>query len=428
MRLFITPKSKKYWHVIINDTRNIVRAENYEAVATACIGYNDEIDVYADFHNIEKSRSVVSTTQQYIKYFKHYEEYKNVSYPGLDNYFENIQKVITSPTRYFSIDSVKKLVENRPVVYCGAGPSIQEVLPELKSLADAKRAVLVAGGSGIRVLLNAGIKPDIAIAIDPYKSEWDNVFAQISPEMTSNTILICKPDLEPRSFDLWRGPVVVGGGHDGLPGLAKIVDIPDFDCGLAGVSTAFMSLITQCCPFSIYLAGVDLCYGLAGEDAKHYADSNEIKNSDSMIEAHGFNTRLLWIQESEIIAMLANKVNARVFRLGSPGKVLPISNTEYINTVTEYATLTDISIDEYCLTNILDIDSIKERADNIIQYFILNTPDVRKSSGFYTDRDFFLPWHKYQLSRKAQGFGYDTDFMRQVAENLLENIERTFNV
>ena len=57
-----------------------------------------------------------------------------------------------------------------PAVIVGAGPSLAESIPFLKTLKD--KALLFAGGSTIIALENEGIAPHLAFAIDPNREEY----------------------------------------------------------------------------------------------------------------------------------------------------------------------------------------------------------------------------------------------------------------
>ncbi len=77
----------------------------------------------------------------------------------LTNFRSNIQNPTKLATDCFG------QFEKFPAIVCGAGPSLQEVIPFLKQNSD--RFLIVGCGAGMQALLSAGVQPHLAVHVDP---------------------------------------------------------------------------------------------------------------------------------------------------------------------------------------------------------------------------------------------------------------------
>jgi len=81
------------------------------------------------------------------------------------SYFRNFWRNLFLLDGSFSAGALFKAFHNIPAIVVAAGPSLQKELPLLHSLQD--RALIIAGGSSVNILNEAGIFPHFASAIDP---------------------------------------------------------------------------------------------------------------------------------------------------------------------------------------------------------------------------------------------------------------------
>lgn len=88
--------------------------------------------------------------------------------------------------------SLQGVFEGVPAILCGAGPSLKEALPWLKQVQD--RVLLIGAGSAVQMMIEAGLTPHLAVAIDPnpplsrYQKEMEVPLCfqfQTSPEVVS---------------------------------------------------------------------------------------------------------------------------------------------------------------------------------------------------------------------------------------------------
>ncbi len=83
---------------------------------------------------------------------------------------QNIATNLLSIPQSFHVNQLKGKFKNIPAVICGAGYSLGEEVGLLKEL--EQKALVIAGGSAITALGHYGIRPHIAMAVDPNEEEY----------------------------------------------------------------------------------------------------------------------------------------------------------------------------------------------------------------------------------------------------------------
>ena len=83
---------------------------------------------------------------------------------------ENISLNFLTVPESFHVNKWKGVCKNIPAIICGAGVSLGEAAAMMKGL--DQRALIVAGGSAITALHHFGIRPHIAMALDPNEEEY----------------------------------------------------------------------------------------------------------------------------------------------------------------------------------------------------------------------------------------------------------------
>ena len=86
---------------------------------------------------------------------------------------ENIAANLLYIPHSFYANQLKGKFKNVPAVICGAGYSLGQEVDLLKQLET--KALLIAGGSAITALGHYGIKPHIAMAVDPNEEEYNRL-------------------------------------------------------------------------------------------------------------------------------------------------------------------------------------------------------------------------------------------------------------
>lgn len=85
---------------------------------------------------------------------------------SLENDLRNFWANLGSSWRGGDIDAVAGAWADRPLIIVSSGPSLAAAIPQLRACAGT--ALIVATGSTAALLLNAGVRPDIIVAVDPY--------------------------------------------------------------------------------------------------------------------------------------------------------------------------------------------------------------------------------------------------------------------
>ena len=232
----------------------------------------------------------------------------------------------------FLVNALAGRFKGVPAIICGAGPSLQESIPEIQKLED--RAMIFAGGSTIAALTHHGIQPHIAAAVDPNPSE----FNCLKLNSLQNTPLVYANRVLPKIFSTFSGPL--GYVRTGTGGLSE--HLMEERLKLSGPSIEEvsdpngMSVTTLCISIAsamgcdpIILTGVDLAY--TGE--KRYSEG--VMEGDGEVEMNhnsfdrvfyrkgvrGEKVRTLtkWLMESDWISAKAKREKGRFINATSDG-------------------------------------------------------------------------------------------------------------
>ncbi|MBC2605775.1 motility associated factor glycosyltransferase family protein [Pelagicoccus albus] len=161
-----------------------------------------------------------------------------------------------------------------PMIMAGAGPSLDESLDFLRWAQD--RAVIVAGNSSIRALVNGGVRPHFVLAADPNRTT-DSGFEGVE---LGDTILICP-------FMVY--PAVVERFGENVIAWAKGNELASYFRNAAGVQQ--LAHVTEhgtvsACAFDIALIFGCSSLHFVGQDLAVRSDGR-LHNSDSFYRDEG---------------------------------------------------------------------------------------------------------------------------------------------
>ncbi len=231
-----------------------------------------------------------------------------------DNFVKNVPQVESA----FYANGMKDAFKGVPAIICGAGPSLQQDIELLRTLEG--RALIIAGGSAIAALSQAGIEPHFAMAIDPNVEEFhrmQNSFAFECPFLFSTRV-------HPAIFQTSNGPF--GYIRSGIGGAAELwmeeqlgltdpllgEHLSDESISVTAIALAFAQHIG--CN-AILLSGIDLAY----TGGKRYAKG--VSEQAIQLDERGANlilrkkdkqgkfvqTAVRWVMEAASIAHYAKK-------------------------------------------------------------------------------------------------------------------------
>lgn len=166
---------------------------------------------------------------------------------------QNLPGIATSP----DVSVLDGIASGEPLVICGAGPSLDRLLPVLR--ANRHRAWYVALDTSIRPLLAAGIVPDLVIAIDPTGLNGRHL---LNLPTRQRPWMVCEGSVEPPVWSAFRGRTLMGrvNRSDPWPWLESLGVAPTVLRAWGSVLTTACDVVTRMRPSSVAFAAVDLAY------------------------------------------------------------------------------------------------------------------------------------------------------------------------
>ncbi len=157
----------------------------------------------------------------------------------------------------------EELTNQVPFIIIAAGPSLTQNIEELKK-AEGK-AILLAVDRAVPILQEYGIRPDLAITLDPVKN----------PDYLGETgeiPLLCNFASNKKTMELHNGKLVFYGGYGYIKKLFDLINriVPGIDTG-GSVATAAFSVCMALKIKEVILVGQDLAY----KDGKTHADDKQ---------------------------------------------------------------------------------------------------------------------------------------------------------
>ncbi len=154
---------------------------------------------------------------------------------------------------FAGIEPLMDIATGVPAVVCAAGPTLDDVLPELADA--AKGAILIAVDTAVAALARHGITPDIAVISDP--QYWNT--RHLDRADGGGALLVAEPATHPRTLRLWRGPVRMSASLFPLGAFFDRAADRTRKLGAGGsVTTSAWDLARLMGTPSIALAGADL--------------------------------------------------------------------------------------------------------------------------------------------------------------------------
>lgn len=220
---------------------------------------------------------------------------------------------------------------NTPAIICGAGPSLEKDFSTLRNLQG--RALLIAGGSAIPILSQQGIRPHLAMALDPNDEEFD----RLRQSSYFEGPFLFAPRLHQHVFATTNGPfgymkTDTGGLIETY--LEEKLDLkgepmgPDLGPEAFSVTTLAVAYAYALGCNPIILTGVDLSY----QQHKRYApgvdaDPRDLSDPRALektltrkdINGNEVETLLKWVMEAEAISAFAKEHPEREWIYASQG-------------------------------------------------------------------------------------------------------------
>lgn len=156
-----------------------------------------------------------------------------------------------------NVRALADLFAGVPAVVVGAGPSLDDNLPSLRTLQD--RAVIVATDTTLGPLLSGGVRPHLVVGVD---SSALNAQHLTTPEDPEEVMLAAEGSLHPSAFERFRGRIFSFriADHDPWPWLrAAGLDRSELRTWGSVLTSAFdLACVMGCNP--VVFAGADLAF------------------------------------------------------------------------------------------------------------------------------------------------------------------------
>lgn len=234
--------------------------------------------------------------------------------------FQNFAKNLSRLPGSFYANRLRGKFEGVPAVICGAGPSLKEAIPILRTLEN--KALLIAGGSTLAALSSQGIMPHFGMAVDPNLEEY----RRMKNSFTFEVPLLYSTRVFPAIFQTVNGPF--GYMRSGIGGVPEVwieeeLGLLDPMIGTE-LSSDAISVTSICLAWAeflgcnpILLSGVDLAYTSNQRYAPGVADETIDLNekcaaADRIVKRKGHGgkpvyTAIRWLMESAAFSDFAAK-------------------------------------------------------------------------------------------------------------------------
>ncbi|HRY54227.1 MAG TPA: DUF115 domain-containing protein [Spirochaetia bacterium] len=167
------------------------------------------------------------------------------------NLSANVGRVASCP----GVERLAGLAAGLPAIVLAAGPSLDEVLPSIREI--AQRAIVVCVDTALRGLLRSGLEPDFLVVVDPQFWNWRHLAGLAAP----SSILVSESAAWPAVFRFPCRRTFLGGS---LFPLGRRLEAASGRKGLLGaggsVATSAWDLARLMGAEPIWMAGLDLGY------------------------------------------------------------------------------------------------------------------------------------------------------------------------
>ena len=172
-------------------------------------------------------------------------------------YLEHILQNLPALARSADVSALDGIAAGDPLVLCGAGPSLDRLLPSLK--ANRGRAWYVALDTSVRPLLAAGIVPDLVVSIDPTMLNGRHL---VNLPTRTRPWLVADMSVDPCALTAFSGRTFACRVNRADPwGWLEQLDVlPTAVKAWGSVLTAACDVVSRMKPSSVAFAGVDLAY------------------------------------------------------------------------------------------------------------------------------------------------------------------------
>lgn len=226
---------------------------------------------------------------------------------AMDNVWCNLPLALNGHT----IESIKDLYKDYPVIVVSSGPSLNKNIGKLKELQN--KAIIIACSSSLAVLLRNDIKPHFLIALDPFDLMNDQLAEYFDNPATKDITLVSALMLNKKLVNNWPGEKMFFLGEYDSRILGNTIPFT----GLRSILVTNATITTSAFAFAyhlgcnpVILVGQDMCYQ---DNVQHAGDI------DTKVGANLFDCELIDIWGNNRPTCLAYKEIFDFFNALIPG-------------------------------------------------------------------------------------------------------------
>jgi hypothetical protein len=318
---------EKQWESILDECLHLWMSDRIEWTALRSYMLSNERKVRAlGLKFLRRSASIQAKVTDYLHQHK-----------VMDNVAMNL---CTLKEAFFAND-LKGKFAGIPAVICGAGHSLAQAVEQLKQL--DQKALIIAGGSTITALGHYGIRPHIAMAVDPNDEEYERLRISSCFEIPFVYSARLHKDVVP-STHMQMGYLCsnTGGIFEQWMHQKLGIHCESFALALGSEALSITTLATAfarelgCDP--ILFCGVDLAYSnnqqycpgvIASSTSVSSKELEKITRSRDRlvrrknIQGRFVHTLIKWVMEASCLGSYASRHEAAFFNLSSQGLPIP---------------------------------------------------------------------------------------------------------
>jgi hypothetical protein len=317
---------EKDWDSVVEECLHLWMSDRIEWTAlNSYMLYNERKVRSLKLRFLRRSTSIQAKVTDYLHQHK-----------LMDNIASNLRKLSGA---FFANDLQGKF-EGVPAVICGAGSSLAEAIEHLKAL--DQKALVIAGGSTITALGHYGIRPHIAMAVDPNEEEYERLRMNSCFEVPFVYSARLHKDIIP-STHMQMGYLCSNTGgffedwmHErlGIHQESFALELGNEALSITTLATAFARAL-GCNP--IVFCGVDLSYSNNHKYCPGVISSSSIskkelekvtRSQDRLVRRKNIQGRFVytlikWVMEASCIGSYAKSHQPSFFNLSSQGLPIP---------------------------------------------------------------------------------------------------------
>jgi len=222
-------------------------------------------------------------------------------HPLTKSIYRNYIQMYNNKDNYKSLQSLSGLAKGKTILFCGAGPSLLDNLSNIKEVIRNNKAIVIAGGSALRVLAKHKVYPHFGLAFDPTEKEEKVVFDFLDDEFLENVNMIITPGLWHSCFKRVKHGYV--GTTSALPDFTDYMEPGEqrLNEGRIGVSTMAPHIGTE----AMYKDNKVQAYADLSKEEEDKVGA--VQGQIETIEHNGYTTKLGWVREVRDVVQTVSK-------------------------------------------------------------------------------------------------------------------------